>query len=74
MRLFNNKSGCKNMFCKKCGANNLEKAKFCSKCGNAVTQKVLKKKTSHKISALAVFLVIFITIHNLTTHKLDFLL
>lgn len=60
MRLFNNKSGCKNMFYQKCGANNLEKAKFCSKCGNAVTQKVLKKKTSHKISALAVFLVIFI--------------
>lgn len=48
------------MYCRRCGANNLGKAKFYSKCGNVINQNALKKKNSHKFTAFVVFFVIFI--------------
>lgn len=48
------------MYCKKCGTNIPNNAKFCSKCGETVSRKAVKNKKPYKIASLVTSLVIFI--------------
>ncbi|MCD7811719.1 MAG: S8 family serine peptidase, partial [Ruminococcus sp.] len=50
------------MYCKKCGSQINDKAKFCPKCGTQFTKRIadMKKKKRHRITALLTSLVLLI--------------
>jgi predicted nucleic acid-binding Zn ribbon protein len=48
------------MYCKRCGTNIPEKARFCPKCGETVSVNAAKKKKSHKVVALILSIVLVI--------------